>query len=416
VHKIFWRLVPLLMALYFISYVDRINVGFAALTMNRDIGLSPYVYGWGAGIFYVGYCLFEVPSNLMLVRTGARVWIARILATWGVLSCAMAYVQDSTGFLILRFLLGVAEAGFFPGVMLYLGDWFPARYRGRIVGAFMLSIPLSVVLGAPLSGAILQLDGWCGLRGWQWLFLLEGVPALLASVAVLLFMTEKAQVATWLQPAEKAWLAAQLARDRADNARAAPVATLAAVFRHPAVLALAFIYFCATACNLGLSFFLPQMIQQQGYGNLAIGFLTAVPYVAGCASMLLAGYWSDRLQERRTFLAVLMLIAGGGLAAAAWYGGGYAALVALSVAAAGIYGCKAPFWPLSTSYLGGGALAGGIAFISSVGNLGGFVGPYMVGWIRAATGSFIGGLYCIAALGIAAAVVAVTVLPRPAEA
>jgi ACS family tartrate transporter-like MFS transporter len=390
-------------------------VGFAALTMNRDIGLSPYVYGWGAGIFYLGYCLFEVPSNLILVRTGARRWIARILATWGVLSCGMAFVHDSSSFLILRFLLGVAEAGFFPGVMLYLSDWFPARYRGRIVGAFMLSIPLSVVLGAPLSGAILQLDGWYGWRGWQWLFMLEGVPAVLASVAVLLFMTGKAPDATWLKPAEKAWLAAQLEADRVENARHAPVATLGAVFRHPVVLALSFVYFCSTACNLGLSFFLPQMIQQQGYGNIAVGFLTAVPYVAGCAGMLLAGYWSDLLRARRTFLAVLMLIAGGGLAAAAWAGGGLGAMLALCVAAVGIYGCKSPFWPLSTSYLGGTALAGGIAFISSVGNLGGFVGPYMVGWIRDASGGFAGGLYFTAALGVAAALVALTMLPRSAR-
>lgn len=408
--KVFWRLVPLLMALYVVSYIDRINVGFAALTMNKDLGLSAHAYGWGAGIFFLGYCLFEVPSNLLLQRVGARRWIARILITWGTLSCAMALVQGPISFLVLRFLLGVAEAGFFPGVILYLSYWFPARYRARIVAAFMLSIPLAIAIGAPLSTWILQLDGWHGLKGWQWLFIIEGLPAVLGTFAVLRYLTERPAVAGWLSANEKAWLEQQLAADREAAAGVKTSSTLSQVFRNPAVLALSFIYFCGTGANLGLSFFLPQMIKQQGYTNLQVGFLTSVPYLVGCVGMLVIGYLSDRTRERRLFLALTLVLASAGLAMAAVFGGSVWSIIALCVAAIGILGCKGPFWPLSYSFMSGTAMAGGIAFINSIGNLGGFAGPYAIGWIKDSTGGFEGGLYAIAALAGTAAIVSLVCL------
>jgi ACS family tartrate transporter-like MFS transporter len=402
--KIFWRLVPLLMGLYVLSYIDRINVGFAALTMNKDLGLSAYVYGWGAGIFFLGYCLLEVPSNLMLAKVGARRWIARILFTWGLLSTCMAFVQGPNSFLAMRFLLGAAEAGFFPGVVLYLTYWYPARYRARIISAFMLSIPISIAIGAPLSTWILGMDGIGGLKGWQWLFIIEGLPAVFATFLVLRYLTDRPQSAKWLSADEKAWLEGQLAADREMAGSVKQTTSLRAVFTNPAILALAFIYFCATGANVGLSFFLPQMIKGQGFSNIEVGFLTSLPYVVGCVGMLVIGYWSDRTKERRWFLVLTMVMAAVGLYLAAAFGGSIWSILALSLAAVGILGSKGPFWPLPSAYLSGTAMAGGIAFINSVGNLGGFVGPYAVGWIKDSTGSFEGGLYALAGLAVIAAV------------
>jgi ACS family tartrate transporter-like MFS transporter len=407
ISKVFWRLVPLLVGLYVLSYIDRINVGIAALTMNKDIGINSYVYGWGAGIFFIGYCLFEVPSNLMLARVGARRWIARILFTWGTLSTCMTLVQGEVSFLVLRFLLGAAEAGFFPGVILYLTYWFPARYRARIISAFMLSIPLAIAVGAPLSTWIMQLDGWNGLKGWQWLFVLEGGPAILATFGVLRYLTDRPDTARWLSADEKAWLAGQLADDREVSRGVKQTSSLRAVFTNPAILALSFVYFCATGANIGLSFFLPQMIKQQGFTNLQVGLLTSLPYIVGCIGMVVIGYWSDKTKERRLFLVGTMLLAAVGLYFAAAFGGGVWSIVALALAAVGILGSKGPFWPLPAAYLSGTAMAGGIAFINSVGNLGGFVGPYAVGWIRDSTGSFKGGLYALAGLGVIAAIITV---------
>ncbi|MFX1689702.1 MFS transporter [Paraburkholderia sp. A2RI-6] len=411
--KIFWRVIPLLMVLYVVSYIDRINVGFAALTMNKDIGLTAYTFGWGAGIFFWGYCLFEVPSNLLMERFGARRWIARILITWGALSCAMALVKGPTSFLILRFLLGVAEAGFFPGVILYLTYWFPARYRARIVATFSLAIPVSIAVGAPLSTLILQLDGALGVKGWQWLFLIEGAPAVLGTFAVLRFLTDRPEEARWLDTDEKAWLATELRKDGPASGRH-NVSALRQAFVNPAILTLAFVYFCAIGANLGLSFFLPQIIKAQGYSTINVGLITAIPYVAGCFGMLAIGYLSDRLNERRWVLATTMVLTAGGLAAAGMLGSSVWSIAALSVAAIGILGCKGPFWSLPSAYLSGQAAAGGIAFINAIGNLGGFAGPYLVGLFKSSSNSYASGLYALAALGAAAAlVIALFVRPRP---
>ncbi|MGY2374011.1 MFS transporter [Pseudomonas sp. SDO524_S393] len=413
--KIFWRLIPLLMVLYIISYIDRINVGFAALTMNADIGLSAYAYGLGAGIFFVGYCLFEVPSNLFLMRFGARRWIARILFTWGVLSCAMALVQGQTSFLIIRFLLGVAGAGFFPGVVLYLTLWFPARYRARIIATFSLAIPLAIAVGAPLSTTLLQLDGALGFKGWQWLFVLEGLPAVIGAVFVLRLLTDRPEQARWLAPQEQAWLTRELAKD-GEGARHESVHSLRQAFLNPALLVLAGIYFCAISANLGLSFFLPQIIKNQGFETWQVGLITSIPYIAGCIGMIVIGQLSDRFAERRGFLALSMLLACAGLALAGYLVASSWSIVALCVAAIGILGCKGPFWAIPPMYLSGTAMAGGIAFINAIGNLGGFAGPYIVGSFKHGSDSFASGLYALAVLaGLAMLMTLIRVRGRPAR-
>jgi ACS family tartrate transporter-like MFS transporter len=414
--KVFWRLLPLLMVLYVISYLDRINVSFAALTMNKDLGLTATAYGWGAGIFFLGYFIFEVPSNLIMVRVGARRWIARILFTWGLISSSMMFVAGAKSFLVMRFLLGVAEAGFFPGVILYLTYWFPSRYRARIVAAFMVSIPLSLAVGAPLSTAIMELDGLMGLKGWQVLFLLEGLPAVVMTFATLAFLPDRPATAKWLSAEEKAWLEAELERER----KALPVSKtsyLREMLTHPAVLALSFVYFAATGANLGLSFFMPQIIKQQGFSTLQVGLITSIPYVCGCIGMLAIGHLSDRLNERRGFLIGTLLLAAIGLAGAGWFGNSHWSIAFFCLAAVGILGCKGPFWTLPTAYLSGTAAAGGIALINAIGNLGGFAGPYMVGWLKDATHSFTAGLYGLAILllaGVAVILIQVRSAPAPA--
>lgn len=408
VRKIFVRLVPLLMGLYIISYIDRVNVGFAALTMNKDLGLSASVFGWGAGIFFVGYCLFEIPSNLMMVKVGARRWIARILFTWGVLASAMVFIQGPTSFLVMRFLLGVAEAGFFPAVVLYLTFWFPARYRARIFATFSLAIPLALAIGAPVSTLIMQMDGVWGFKGWQWLFFLEGLPGVLLTVVVLKVLPDTPQAAKWLTTGERQWLADELEKDvLASPAAGKDGAHLSVlqVFKHPVILALCFIYFCATATNLGVSLFLPQIVKQQGFSIMQTGLISAVPYIFGCIGMMGIGYLSDRHNERKAYVIAAMAIAALGLGLAGWLGNSVAAIAAICLATTGILGIKGPFWPLPSAYLTGASAAAGIAFINSLGNLGGFFGPSIVGMARELTGNFQSGLYALSGLALAAVVV-----------
>jgi ACS family tartrate transporter-like MFS transporter len=408
--KISLRLIPLLVTLYIISYIDRVNVGFAALTMNKDIGLTTSVFGWGAGIFFIGYCLFEVPSNMMMVRVGARRWIARILFTWGLLATAMALVQGPTSFLVMRFLLGVAEAGFFPAVVLYLTYWFPARYRARVISTFMLSIPIALAIGAPLSTLIMEMNGIWGLKGWQWLFILEGIPGIFLTVVTLKLLTDSPKMAKWLSEDEKAWLKHEIALDEAARppmTSTADGSAVLSVLKHPAILALSFVYFCATATNLGVSLFLPQIIKQQGFTNIQTGLLAATPYIVGCVGMLAIGWMSDRFKERKKFLAATMFIAALGLGAAGWLGSSIGAIAAICFATIGILGCKGPFWPLPSRYLTGASAAAGIAFINSVGNLGGFFGPSIVGAVKDYTNTFSSGLYALAGMAFVAALATV---------
>jgi ACS family tartrate transporter-like MFS transporter len=406
------------MFLFIIAYVDRVNVSFAALTMNKDIGIDVYTYGWGAGIFFLGYFIFEVPSNLILAKVGARTWIARILFTWGITACAMAWVQGGTSFLVMRFLLGVAEAGFFPGVILYLTYWFPARYRARIISRFMLAIPLALAVGAPVSTWIMQLDGALGFKGWQWLFVLEGLPAVLMPIVVLTLLPDNPSKAKWLSESEKLWLQKELDTDREAVAVVKAESSILKVFTNPIIWAFCFIYFANVCTNYGLSMFLPQIIKQQGFSTMETGFIMSIPYVAGCLGMLAIGYSSDYFKERKWHLIASLMITAVGLGIAGWLGSTVGAIAAIIFGAIGIMGCKGPFWPLPSAYLTGAGAAAGIALINSVGNLGGFVGPYMLGWAKQATNSFSSGLYLLAIVAAAGAVltyITVKVVKLPAK-
>jgi ACS family tartrate transporter-like MFS transporter len=417
VRAVFIRLMPLLMTCYLLAYLDRINIGFAAVTMNHDLRLDAYHYGLGAGLFFWGYFFFEVPSNLMLERFGAQRWIARIMVTWGLVSMGTAFIQGWAGFLALRFILGVAEAGLFPGVILYLTYWFPAAYRARIISAFMVAIPLSLAVGSPISTAILAMGGIAGFKGWQWLFLIEGAPTILLAVIVLLVLPDRPRDAGWLADDQKQWLEETLDKEQ-KAVQATHGMSFWRTFIDPRVLGLSFIYFANLTTNLGLAFFLQQMIKEIGFGTVQSGLVTSIPYVLGAIGALAWGYFSDRYNERRKSLFLALVVSAVGLAGAAFVGNKLPAVAWMSVAAIGIYGVKAPFWPLPSMFLTGSAAAGGIALINSVGNLGGFAGPYIMGWVKDATGSFKAGLYVLAGFGIAAAIVTLMVVrsaPRRAE-
>ena len=402
--RISWRLLPLVILIYFIAYIDRTNVGFAALTMNRELGLSSYIYGWGAGIFFIGYFLFEIPSNLILDKVGARTWIARIMVTWGVAAAAMAFVSGPISFLALRFFLGMAEAGLFPGLILYFTYWYPAAYRGRVISAFYLAAPASNAAAATISGLFLQMDGLCGIAGWKWMFVLEALPAILVGLVVLRYLTENPTAATWLPAEEKLWLAEQLRTERAAIAERQPRTMLRALADRR-VMSLALIYFALNCSSYGITFFLPQIVKQLGLSSLRTGFVTAIPYLAGTLGMLLWGWSSDRHRERRWHLIMAALVAAFGLAVAGSLPGTWT-VAAISIAAVGLYATKPPFWPLPSLFLTGRSAAAGIAMINAIGNLGGFFGPYMVGWVKDSTNSFTMALYGLAACALAAAGVA----------
>jgi MFS transporter, ACS family, tartrate transporter len=408
VTRVMIRLVPFLVLCYFVAYLDRVNVGFAALQMNKDLGFSSSAFGFGAGVFFIAYFFFEVPSNLLLEKFGARRWIARIMFTWGILAGAMAFIPDIakyTGmsnvhvFYALRILLGVAEAGFFPGVIFLLTLWFPGVYRARVVGYFMAAIPLSTVIGAPISGSLLNLDKLLGLAGWQWVYLIEALPALLLSVAVLLYLTDKPADATWLESDERDWLVKRLALERKQREAVRSFSVREALI-NPRVLAIALIYFGANATNYGLSFFLPQIVKGFGLTNVQTGFVTSLPYIVGVISMVIWGRHSDRKLERKWHVAIALLVAAGGIAASAGLDNPVLKMIALSIAGFGIFGCLPVIWTLPASFLSGAAAAGGIAAVNSLGNLSGFFGPYAMGWIKDSTGSFGAGLLCLAGAGL----------------
>ena len=405
IRKISWRLLPLIVIIYFVAYIDRTNVGFAALTMNKALGLTSYVFGWGAGIFFLGYFLFEVPSNVILEKTGARIWIARIMITWGIISGAMAFATGPASFLTLRFLLGVAEAGFFPGMILYFTFWFPKAYRARVISALFIAVPGSNALAAIISGAILDMDGVLGLAGWQWMFIIEAVPAVLLAFAVLALMTDRPALATWLAPDEKEWLETQLADER-RRIESAEHLSLGRALMDTRVLALSAIYFTIVTATYGITFFLPQIVKGIGLSNMQTGLVTAIPYTIGTIGMLLWGASSDRHDERRWHFCLAAVLAAAGLVGAGMFGSSFTALAFMSVATIGLYGSKPAFWPMPSVFLTGTAAAGGIAMVNSIGNLGGYVGPFIVGWIKDSTGSFEAGLYFLAASALASGIIA----------
>lgn len=404
--KVRRRLIPFLFLLYIVAYLDRINVSFAALQMNEALGFSAAVYGLGAGIFFISYVLFEVPSNLILHRVGVRPWIARIMITWGIASSAMMFVQGTASFYTLRFLLGAAEAGFFPGIILYLTRWFPAEERARAIALFMTATALAGVLGGPISGLLLSMDGVGGLGGWQWLFLLEGIPAIILGVAVLAWLPEGPAAAQWLEPHERA---AIIARLEDEDRTAAPSAhgAFGPALRSGRLWALAFLYFSIIITFYGVSFWLPQILQSlSGLNDLAVAFLSALPYVVAAIGMVFVARLSDRAGKRTPYIAICALIGVVGFGATATVTSPVASLLALSLTALGVWGTLGPFWAMPPAFLRGTAAAGGIAVINSVGNIGGFAGPYAVGYVRDATGSFSAGLWLMAGCLVAAALIA----------
>jgi ACS family tartrate transporter-like MFS transporter len=412
--KAYLRLLPLAMIVYFFCYLDRINVSFAALQMNADIGLTAAAYGLSSTAFYIGYCLFEVPSNVILDKVGARFWIARIMITWGLCSGATAFATGPISFLTIRLLLGLAEAGLFPGIVLLFTYWFPDHHRARIVSSFTLALPISVALGAPVSTAILGLDGWLGYAGWKWIFLLEAAPTVLIGIFVLFALTDKPANASWLNSTEKEWLISTLEHER-RAVEAARKFSMWEALVNPKILLLSLNYLGIVTASLGLLLFVPQIIKSLGTSNMGAGFGTTLAYVCGAISMLAWGWISDRMGERRWNLFWACTLATVGLVLAGMTMGSWWSLVGMCLAAAGFYGTKGPFWSMPSMMLTGAAAAAGIAYINSIGNVGGAVGPALVGWIKDVTGSYSGGLYGLAAFTGVSALIAAFALHIPRQ-
>ncbi len=411
--KIYLRLLPFAILSYFLAYVDRINVSFAALTMRDDLAISAGAYGFALGTFYWGYFLFEVPSNVIMEKVGARIWIARIMITWGMLAGLTALVTGSTTFGIVRFLLGVAEAGFFPGLVLYFTYWFPTYHHARIVSGFLIGLPIAVAGGAPISTALLGLDGLFGLRGWQIMYIAEGVPTVLIGILTLFVLTDRPAQAKFLTAEEKTWLSAQLDSERKAKEAVRTFSMLQGMFDLK-VLLLALNYFGIVVASLGILFFVPQIIKSIGVtDNMTVGWLTMIPYISGGIGLVTWGLVSDRMNERRWNLLTACAVSAIGLILAGLTIGSWWAMVGLSIAAFGFYGSKGPFWAMPPMFLTGTAAAASIAWINSLGNLGGFFGPWYVGVIKDWTDSYAGGLYGLAFLCVMSAVVCALFLHIP---
>jgi MFS family permease len=400
--KVALRFVPLLTLAYVINYLDRTNIGVAALTMNRDLGFSQTEFGLGAAILFLGYTVFEIPSNLALYRFGARRWIARVMITWGLVSIATAWVYDVNSYYWARFALGVAEAGFFPGVAYYFAAWFPTQYRARMLAWFLVAIPLSSVIGGPISGMLLEMNGAFGLLGWQWLFIVEGLPAVVLGVVVLRVLSDRPEIAPWLSPEEQRVLNAMLAEEKRER----PKSSLAAALSDIRVVMLAAIQFGFTIGSYGIGIFLPQIIKGFGLSNLAASVLSAVPYIFASAAMLWWAWYVDRTGRKIGNLAIACAVGTAGLLASVATGDLVVAVAALTVALIGITSARAIFWPIPTRFLAGVGAAAGLAFINSIGTAGGFAGPYLMGWLRDFTGSFEAGLIVMAGFLVAASLLA----------
>jgi len=411
--KIYLRLLPFAILSYILAYIDRINVSFAGLTMRSDLDISAAGFGFATGMFFWGYFIFEVPSNVILEKVGARIWIARILITWGILAGLTAVVVGTTSFAVVRFLLGVAEAGFFPGILLYFTYWFPSYHHARIVSGFMIGLPIAVAAGAPISTALLVLDGLFGLKGWQIMYIAEAIPTVVVGIITLFLLTDRPEHARFLTAEERDWLASKLAGERKAK-EAVRTFTLWQAMRDPKVLLLALNYFGIVTASLGMLIFIPQIIKSLGQSsNMAVGWLTMIPYVCGGIAMVVWGRISDRMNERRWNLLVACLFSTFGLVLAGMTMGTWWALVGMSIAAMGFYGSKGPFFAMPPMFLSGTGLAAGIAWINSLGNLGGFFGPWYVGLMKDWTGSFSGGLYGLALFGAIAALVCAFFLHIP---
>jgi ACS family tartrate transporter-like MFS transporter len=411
--KVYLRLLPFAVLSYVLAYIDRINVSFAGLTMRGDIGMSAGTFGFAVGMFYWGYFIFEVPSNVILEKIGARIWIARIMITWGILAGFTAMVTGPTSFAIVRFLLGVAEAGFFPGIILYFTYWFPSHHHARIVSGFLVGLPVAVAIGAPISTALLGLDGLFGLKGWQVMYIAEAIPTVVIGVITFFVLTDRPEQAKFLTAEERNWLVTKIAAERRAT-EAVRKFTLWQALYNPKVLLLALNYVGIVTASLGMLIFIPQMIKSMGnYSNMTVGWLTMIPYICGAIAMVVWGRISDRMNERRWNLFIGCVFSTVGLVIAGMTIGSWWALVGMSIAAMGFYGSKGPFFAMPPMFLSGAGLAAGIAWINSIGNLGGFFGPWYVGVMKDLTGSFAGGLYGLALLGLIAAIVCALFLHIP---
>jgi ACS family tartrate transporter-like MFS transporter len=418
IHAVAWRLLPLVFLLYLLSLVDRVNIGFAALTMNKDLGLTPYTYSLGVATFFFGYIPCEVPSNLILERIGARRWIGRIAITWGIAASAMALVSGERSFLLVRFLLGVAEAGLFPGMLLYLTYWFPRAYRARVNAALVLAIPASGALGAPVATSLLELNGVFGLAGWQWLFVAEGIPTVLLGFVVLRLLTDRPANATWLAPENRAWLEATMARERASVEAVHSELSVWRGLVDTRVLLLCFIYFAFGTISYSMGYFLPLIVKGWGVSNFAVGWIVAVPSLVGISAMITGSYFADRVEDKRPMLAALMILCAIGWTGMGLYATSAWALIAVTLVEIGIGIARPMFWTLPPLFLSGAAMAGAIALISVFANFGGIVGPVVIGWLKTTTNSFSGGLYYVACCAFVStiAIVALRTAPRAARA
>ncbi len=418
--KVMWRLMPILFICYFVAYLDRVNVGFAKLQMDTALGLSEASFGLGAGLFFVAYFLLEVPSNLALARFGARLWIARIMFTWGLISALFAFIRPisaATGvspewvFFILRFMLGIAEAGFFPGIIFFLTLWFPSVYRARVVSLFMLAIPFSSIVGAPLSGLLLNVTG-ASLDGWQWLFIIEALPSLVMAAVIIFYLTDRPEQATWLQADEKAWLTTRIDSETSKK-QAAEHLSIGKAMTDPRVLLCAFMYFCLNAASYGVAFFLPTIVKGFGASNIETGLLAALPFVFGAVGMVLLGRSSDRTLKRREHVCGAMILACVGLVGAGLSTSPAMVLGMLCLSQIGVSAMPPLFWPIPGAFLTGASAAAGIATINSIGNLSGFAGPYMMGYLKDATGSFTTGLILLGLASLAGAVATMMMKVNP---
>ena len=406
--KITWRIVPFVMFAYFIAFFDRINIGFAALTMNQDLGFSSTVFGIGAGMFFIGYFLTDIPSNIILQKVGPRIWLARIMVSWGAIAACMMFVETATGFYILRFLLGVAEAGFFSGIILYLSTWFPVKRRAQVIAFFMAAAPISAMLGSPLAGTILSLHGALGLKGWQLMFLIDAVAAIILGVFTLFYLNDRPEKNRWLSQKETEWLITTLAQERSGQGSQAKTSIWKGL-TDARVLTLAVVYFGTSAGLYSLNIWSPQFIKSFGLSTFQIGFVNAIPAALSVVAMILWAKHSDKTKERTWHVVSACLLACVGFILAGSVHSLPLAIFALILANIGISSCKPPLWSIPSLFLNGPAAAAGLAAINSIGNLGGFAGPAVIGWLKETTGDFSLALYCVAGMLVVSALLTLSI-------